>query len=254
MEEAKFSFCFIRVALIDCLAFEDRLTTAQHVEQKLRTSSHYSMVLMCYRNYKDKICNTDILRMQYACCYRLPVIQSPQNISTLYYLWRAVYKPHLWCIESLGWVSGCQTQVSGPQTTTRCAEGYLYLSYIFSECKILKNQNKKVSQLLKKRWERENVFPNKEEWTLGEHEKGNDQKYSNSTENLSSLTSLTNAYFRCITQEFLFLFFLHWQERSCLNITTLGVLHATQILLLTSVTVGFGEDSHPPAVALNVHG
>lgn len=42
---------------------------------------------------------------------------------------------------------------------------------------------------------------------LGEHEKGNDQKYSNSTENLSSLTSLTNAYFRCITQEFLFLFF-----------------------------------------------
>lgn len=150
MEEAKFSFCFIRVALIDCLAFEDRLTTAQHVEQKLRTSSHYSMVLMCYRNYKDKICNTDILRMQYACCYRLPVIQSPQNISTLYYLWRAVYKPHLWCIESLGWVSGCQTQVSGPQTTTRCAEGYLYLSYILSECKILKNQNKEVSQLLKK--------------------------------------------------------------------------------------------------------
>lgn len=131
MEEAKFSFCFIRVALIDCLAFEDRLTTAQHVEQKLRTSSHYSMVLMCYRNYKDKICNTDILRMQYACCYRLPVIQSPQNISTL-------------------WVSGCQTQVSGPQTTTRCAEGYLYLSYILSECKILKNQNKEVSQLLKK--------------------------------------------------------------------------------------------------------
>lgn len=109
-----------------------------------------TMVLMCYRNYKDKICNTDILRMQYACCYRLPVIQSPQNISTLYYLWRAVYKPHLWCIESLGWVSGCQTQVSGPQTTTRCAEGYLYLSYILSECKILKNQNKKVSQLLKK--------------------------------------------------------------------------------------------------------
>lgn len=78
-----------------------------------------------------------------------------------------------------------------------------------------------------------------------EHEKGNVLeffqnywKYSNSTDNLSSLTSLTNAYFWCITQEFLFLF-LHWQERSCLNITTLGVLHATQILLLTSVTVGF---------------
>lgn len=150
MKEAKFSFCFIRVALIDCLVFEDRLTTAQHVEQKLRTSSHYSMVLMCYRNYKDKICNTDILRMQYACCYRLPVIQSPQNISTLYHLWRAVYKPHLWCIESLGWVSGCQTQVFGPQTTMWGGEGYLYLSYILSECKILKNQNKKVSQLLKK--------------------------------------------------------------------------------------------------------
>lgn len=55
--------------------------------------------------------------------------------------------------------------------------------------------------------ERENVFPNEEEWMLGEHEKGNDQKYSNSTENLSSLTSLTNAYFKCITQEFLFPFF-----------------------------------------------
>lgn len=82
MKEAKFSFCFIRVALFDCLAFEDRLTTAQHVEQKLRTSSHCSMVLMCYRNYKDKICNTDVLRMQYACCYCLPVIQSPQLFMT----------------------------------------------------------------------------------------------------------------------------------------------------------------------------
>lgn len=184
MEEAKFSFCFIRVALIDCLAFEDRLTTAQHVEQKLRTSSHYSMVLMCYRNYKDKICNTDILRMQYACCYRLPVIQSPQNISTL-------------------WVSGCQTQVSGPQTTTRCAEGYLYLSYILSECKILKNQNKKVSQLLKK-GEKEKMYSQIRRNGRLENTK---KEMIKTTENLSSLTSLTNVYFRCITQEFLFPFF-----------------------------------------------
>lgn len=143
MKEAKFSFCFIRVALFDCLAFEDRLTTAQHVEQKLRTSSHYSMVLMCYRNYKDKICNTDVLRMQYACCYCLPVIQSPQLFMT-----SSIQTPLMMHRKpGLGqWLSNS----GGPQTTTWGGEGYLYLSYILSECKILKNQNKKVSQLLKK--------------------------------------------------------------------------------------------------------
>lgn len=153
MVEAKFSFCFIRVALIDCLAFEDRDWPQHSMWSKSWEHPRTTQWCWCATEITKTICNTDIqyvcIHSVYAVCMLLPSSCDPvpsKSQYSLLFMMSCVQTP----LKMLGWVSGCQTQVFGTQTTTRGGEGYLYLSYILSECKILKKLNKMVSQLFKK--------------------------------------------------------------------------------------------------------